>query len=158
MVTKGLYQKRVLHERQEVVSQLKTNYTSAQSLLTQYKVFASQDPNVLGGSISGTGNLDGDNPRIVLDSLPSTYDAPALASSLEKILEGRGISISSIKVIDDPTTYPDAAQENPQSAAIPLSFEGTTNFQVAPQLLQDFERSIRPFDVTKIEITGTDAA
>ena len=42
--------------------------------------------------------------------LPSTYDAPALATSLEKIITGRSLSIDSITVTDNPSTYPDQAQ------------------------------------------------
>lgn len=158
MISKGIYQRRGLHATRAVAAQLKANYASAQTLFTQYKVFVDQNPNVLGGSTTGTGNLDGDNPRIVLDSLPSTYDAPALASSLEKVLLGRSVSISSISVTDDPTTNSDEAQAKPKTKTITFSFEGTTNYANGPQLMLDFERSIRAFDVNTLEISGTDNA
>lgn len=156
IVSKGLYQRRALHEKREVASQLKANLDAANTLFTQYKVFADQDPNVLGGTIDGTGNLDGDNPRIVLDSLPSDYDAPALASSLEKILVGRSVTIDSIKVTDDPNTNSYQPETSPKPKQVLFSFDGTTNYKGATQLLQDFERSIRPFDVTVMDITGND--
>jgi len=156
LISKGAYQRRALHARRQVADTLKSNYASAQTLFTQYTVFAKDDPNVLGGSTTGNGNLDGDNPRIVLDSLPSTYDAPALATSIEKVMTGRNVSIESIKVIDDPTTNSDVAQANPQAKPITFSFSGTTTFQNSMQLMQDFERSIRPFDANTVEIEGTD--
>lgn len=158
LVTKGLYQRRALHARNDVVSQLKKNYSSAQTLFTQYKVFADQAPNILGGDPSGTGNTDGDNARIVLDALPSSYDAPALATSVEKILTDRSVTINSLSITDDPTTNSDAAQATPKFKPIVFSFEGTTNFAGGTQLLQDFERSIRPFDLNTLDISGTDTA
>jgi hypothetical protein len=156
LISKGLYQRRAINARHAVADTLKANVAASQTLLNQYKVFAAADPNVLGGVAGGSGNLDGPNPRIVLDSLPSTYDAPALASSIEKIMTGRGVTIDSLSITDDPTTNSDAPQQTPTSRSITFSFNGTTNFNGAAQLLQDFERSIRPFDLNTLAITGTD--
>lgn len=159
MVVKGLYQRRALHARRVVANQLKDNYTAAQTLVTQYKLFASQDPNMLGGSASSTkSNSDGDNSWLVLDSLPSNYDAPALASSIEKIMLGRNATITALKVTDDPATYSDKAQAQPKVVPVTFSFEGTSNYLSTTQLFQDFERSIRPFDLNTLEIAGTDNA
>ncbi|MGH9638093.1 MAG: hypothetical protein ACRD72_24920, partial [Candidatus Angelobacter sp.] len=98
MVVKGLYQRKVLHARRDTAATLKSNYTAAQNLVNQYKNFATQDPNILGGSVAGDTFIDGNNPRIILDALPSTYDAPALATSIEKILTtGDTVSIDSLQ-------------------------------------------------------------
>jgi hypothetical protein len=177
LIVKGAYQRRALHARRQVVDQLKDNYKAANQLFNQYQVFASQDPNVIGGKATdngsgsssditykcsdktksgSTGSQDGNNPQIVLDALPSTYDAPALASSIEKILSGQQVAFESLAVTDDPSANSDQAQANPQSKAIPFQFEGNTTFDGGKKLLQDFERSIRPFDLNTLEITGTD--
>ena len=156
LIVKGMYQRRALSARHQVVDQLKANYSAATTLASQYKVFVAQDPNVLGGAVKGNSNLDGDNARIVLDALPSTYDAPALATSIEKVMTGRTMTINSISVTDDPTTNSDAPQAEPQAKPVAFSFIGTSNYQTSKQLLQDFERSIRPFDVNTLEISGTD--
>jgi len=156
LITKGMYQRRALHARRQVVDQLKTNYDSAQKLFSQYKVFADDDPNVLGGSKSGNSNIDGDNPRIVLDSLPSKYDAPALATSLEKILTLQNVTIGSISVTDDPANNSDQAQATPGVKSIAFSFSTKTDYKGAVALMQKFEQSIRPFDVTSISVSGTD--
>lgn len=157
LITKGLYQRRVLSAQHKVVALLKTNISAANTLFTQYSnAFAGQDPNMLDGSLSGTGNLDGDNPRLTLDALPSTYDAPALASSLEKVITGRSLTITSVTVTDDPKTYPDQPQAQPQSKPITFKFGVSGSYQQAQQLLQDFERSIRPFDLNTLQIKGTD--
>lgn len=157
MVTKGLYQKRALHARQQVVATLKSNYDSAQTLFGQYSVFADQNPNIIEGASTGNTNRDGPNAVIVLDALPSTYDAPALAASIEKVMSGRSVTINSLSVTDDPTISSVQAQATPQPKSIIFSFQGTTNFVTASKLLQDFEKSIRPFDVNTMEISGTDA-
>lgn len=157
LISKGLYQRRAINARHQVVDTLKSNYTSAKTLVNQYIVFAQADPNALGGSATGTGNGDGDNARIVLDALPSTYDAPALATSIEKLLSGRGMTIESLTVTDDPSTYSNQAQAQPKPTSVQFSFEGSTNYTGAQQLLQDFERSIRPFDLNTLEIDGSDA-
>src|SRR5437868_11101895 len=157
LVAKGLYQRRAINARHQVADTLKSNYTAAKTLLTQYDVFAKLDPNILGGSATGSASSDGDNPRIVLDALPSTYDAPALASSIEKIMTGRAVTINSLTVTDDPTTNSDQPQAQPQAKAITFAFEGSTSYTQGAQLLQDFERSIRPFDLNTLEIAGTDS-
>jgi hypothetical protein len=158
LVSKGIYQRRALHARQQVAKTLKSNYDSANTLFSQYTVFANDTTNVLGGSSTGNGNLDGDNPRIILDSLPSKYDAPALATSVEKVLTGKNITIESIKVIDDPATNSDQPVASPKPMPITFSFSGTGTFFSSMQLMQDFERSIRPFDANSVEIEGTDNA
>lgn len=155
LISKGLYQRRVLNEKRTVSKQLQDNVESANKLFSQYQVFADASPNILGGNKEGDTNLDGDNPRIVLDSLPSIYDAPALASSLEKILSGRSVTIDSITVTDDPSAT-DEPEAKPQAKTATFSFNGKTSISNAPKLFGDFERSIRPFDVNKLVISGTD--
>ncbi len=158
LVSKGLYQRRALHAERNVAATLKDNYNNAQTLLTQYNVFAQQNPNAIGGNADpkANGPSDGDNPRIVLDALPSKYDVPALASSIEKVLAGRSVTFNNLNITDDPTGNSDQPQAQPQSKAIPFSFEASANYKSAQQLLQDFERSIRPFDLNTLEIDGTD--
>lgn len=156
MVTKGLYQRRALHARRQVVDQLKANVDAANTLFKQYGVFASEDINVLGGSATGSGSSDGDNAEIVLDALPSKYDAPALASSIEKILTDQNINISSLSITDDPAGNSDKPTAKPQAMPVSFSFSGSSSYAGITKLLQTFESSIRPFDITTLQISGTD--
>lgn len=158
MLAKGNYQRKVINEKHKIIKQLEANYTAAKSLQTQYDTFAALDPNIIGGKSTGSGNQDGSNPQIVLDALPSKYDAPALASSVEKILNGDSATIRSINVKDDPANNSDIAVPQPAPHALGFSFEASTSFSSAQQIFKDFERSIRPFDVTKLEVTGSDNA
>ena len=156
MVVKGAYQRRVIHARKQVSDQLKSNLQQAKMLVDQYKVFADQNPNILGGNATLDGNQNGANQQIVLDALPSKYDAPALASSVEKLLQGESVTIRAIDVKDDPSSNPDTAVAAPASSIITFSFQGSTNYSGGRQAIQDFERSIRPFDITTLQISGTD--
>jgi hypothetical protein len=156
MVVKGAYQRRVIHARKAVADQLKSNVQQANALVDQYKVFAGQNPNILGGNATLDGNQNGANQQIVLDALPSKYDAPALASSVEKVLQGESVTIRAIDVKDDPSSNPDAPVAAPTTATMTFSFQGTTNYSGGRQVIQDFERSIRPFDITSLQISGTD--
>lgn len=156
MVVKGLYQKRALTATRKAVSDLKTNYESAQKLMNQYKVFAEQNPNMLGGVATGNGNLDGENPRVTLDSLPSLYDAPALATSVEKIMTDQNVKITTLDVKDDPESNSDKAEASPAYKTIPITLGIQTNYDGSKKFLQAFEKSIRPFNVTSLNITGTD--
>jgi hypothetical protein len=158
LITKGAYQNRALKAQHQAVTDLKNNYTQAKTLVTQYKVFAAQNPNLLGGAISGNGASDGDNPRIILDSLPSKYDAPALGSSLEKILTDQNYKFTSLSITDDPTANSDAPEESPQPKTLTFSIAGTSGIAGSNKMLQAFERSIRPFDITNLQISGTDEA
>lgn len=158
LVSKGLYQKKALHARREAADKLKSNYSAATTLFTQYKVFAEHEPNLLGGQIKGNASQDGDNARIVLDSLPSKYDAPALASSIEKVLTDQNFKFASLSVQDDPAGNPDTPETKPTEKTITFTFIGSTTYAGAVKVLQAFERSIRPFDVTNLQISGTDQA
>jgi hypothetical protein len=158
LILKGNYQHRGINAKQSVVKQLQANIESSKKLVSQYSVFADQDPNLLGGSKEGQGARDGNNSRLSLDALPSKYDVPALASSIEKLLNDKNADIKSITIKDDPTANSDEPSPHPGVVAIPFSFQTSANVNGAQLLLQDFEKSIRPFDVSSIDVTGSDAS
>lgn len=155
-LAKVAYNQRVLSAKHKVVDQLKSNLKAAKQLQSAYNTFASQTPNIVGGNPSGQGNLDGNNAQIVLDALPSQYDAPALASTLEKVLGGQNVTIQAITVKDDPAGNPDKPMSSPAVRPINFSFSSQGTYQVNQQTLKDFERSIRPFDVQTMSLSGSD--
>ncbi len=156
MISKGAYQQRVLTAKNQAVKQLESNYTAAQALAKAYQNFASADPNILGGNVAGSGGTDGNNAQIVLDALPSTYDAPALASTVEKILSNHGVDIQSISVTDDSASNPNTSVAKPSSVVMSFSLSGTSDYNTDQKVMQDFEKSIRPFDVSTLELSGSD--
>lgn len=149
------YQAKVIHQKVAAKKQLQANLAARNTLVSQYKAFVSTDSNIIGGSTAGSGDRDGDNAKIVLDALPSKYDYPALATSLEKLLTSSGLAITNIGGTDD-----EVNQSATSGAPTPIEVPFTISFDGEPQNTKDFlgvlQRSIRPVQVQQITITGND--
>jgi hypothetical protein len=163
LLGQALYQQRVVNARNASVKQLNQDVKNADALTTQYnQVFVgSGGENVIGGKSDTSDNAvppDGDNGKIVLDALPTTYDFPALLTSLSKMLGTDGIGAQSVGGSDHATTIDSSASYNPQPAPIILTIGGTTSYNGSKQFLTDLERSIRPFDVTRLSLSGNESA
>lgn len=161
LLTQGAYQRRVVNAKQDTVEQLETNIESAKTLTSQYDVFEKANPNAIGGKSDVPDNAvppDGKNSRIVLDALPISYDFPALISSLNKLLDLNRMENKSIGGSDQGMSFTSDPSGNPQPVtiqAIPLS--GTSNSGRIKNLLLDLERSTRPYDVTSMQINGSNS-
>lgn len=158
LLNKRAYQGKVISAKVKAVNQLEANITAANTLVTSYKAFVGTSENVIGGNPNGTGDRDGDNAKITLDALPSQYDFPALASSLEKILLTNNYKIDSISGTDDELAQ-QSKQQDPILAPIPMPFTvgATTSISGARDLLTTFERSIRPIRVESLQATGSNS-
>ena len=160
LLNQGSYQRRVVNAKNDTVEQLKKNIEAANSLAKQYEVFEAANPNSIGGNSQVPENApppDGKNSRITLDALPTSYDFPALISSISKLLGIHGISGASVGGTDQGSgaSAQPAANPQPQTIAdIPVT--GTSSYGEVQALIRDFERSIRPYDVTSLQINGND--
>lgn len=158
LLNKRSYQAKVISAKEKAVNQLRDNITATNSLVNSYKAFVSTSSNVLGGNPAGTGDKDGDNAKIVLDALPSQYDFPALASSLEKLMTDNGFKINAIGGTDD-----EVAQQGKQSSAtpetveMPFEFSATTDINGSKNLFALMQRSIRPLKVKTVDISGSNS-
>ncbi|MEX2006750.1 MAG: hypothetical protein WD877_01040 [Candidatus Saccharimonadales bacterium] len=162
LVSQAAYQNRLLSAKNQTVKQLETDKTSAQTLTSSYKaVFASNEPlNVLGAKNDFGANAippDIDNTRLTLNALPVTYDFPALISSLSKILNASGISSPSISATDESETASNQPAADPKPIEIKFSISGNGNYDSIKRLIRDFERSIRPFDIVSLQLSGSDS-
>ncbi len=149
------YQAGVIEKKETAREQLKQNIVARDQLVDQYKIFVGNQQNLIGGSSSGTGDKDGDNAKLVLDALPSKYDFPAVATSIEKLLGESAMAAKSITGTDDELTQAGAAGDS--SVAVEIPFEVTAEGD-SPQLqnfLSLLERSIRPVEVRKITLSAT---
>lgn len=151
------YQNRVIGKKKVALNQLKQDISSTDSLVTSYKAFVSTSQNVLGGDPAGTGGQDGDNAKVVLDALPSKYDFPALATSLEKILTNDNVSIESIGGTDDEVAQAQSASSSPQPVPIPFQFSASGNYAAIQSVVKDLDRSIRPFQIQTMQLTGSES-
>ena len=148
------YQARVIAEKSKANSQLDKNIKAVEELKKSYTVFVANDVNIIGGSRVGTGDRDGDNAKIVLDALPSKYDYPAVASSLEKVLsDNQGYKLLAISGKDDELNQ-NKVDAPSKPVEMPFTLSVGTSYQGAKDLLSLFERSIRPINVQSMTIAG----
>lgn len=158
LLNKRAYQAKVISAKEKAVNQLQANIKASNSLAASYKVFVDTPENVIGGNPKGTGDKDGDNAKITLDALPSQYDFPAVASSLEKILTSNNYKVNSISGTDDEVAQQKTEQSNaPQPVVMPFELSVSTDITGAKNLLSLLERSIRPINVQKVSLTGSNA-
>lgn len=149
LLAQNSYQQKVIGEREKSLKQLKANVSAANNLVVAYKALDAAPESVIGTKDK--------NAKIILDALPSKYDFPALATSLEKILVSGGYTIESITGSDQETS----AEQNsasPQPIEIPFQIGARGNYAAIQKLVADFERSIRPFVISTVELSGSDAA
>lgn len=156
LLSKRSYQARVITEKTKARDNLKKNLDATEKLVTAYQQFVAESPNILESKTVGTGDNEGDNAKIILDALPSKYDYPALATSLEKILVKNNYKIFSITGTDDEINQ-QSNTNSPNPQPVPMTVEAAAGgtYETMPALLQFFERSIRPFQVTSLVLTAT---
>lgn len=159
LLSQRAYQARVITEKEKAANQLKENRKAVETLRASYTQFIGASQNIIGGNPQGTGDRDGDNAKIILDALPSKYDFPALTTSLENLLLERSFKIDEITGKDDEVAQSSqTSSPNPAPIEIPFEVTVTSNYESLRELLQVFERSIRPFHINSLTFSGDDSA
>lgn len=153
------YQNRVIDEKHITVARLRSNLEAGKKLETSYKAFTGTTTNVIGGDANGAGERDGNNAKIVLDALPSTYDFPALATSLEKLMTSvNGLTITGITGTDDQIAQSaNSSAGTPQAIPIPFTVAVSGNYQAIQEMVSKFEKSIRPIQIQTMTLSGEQA-
>lgn len=169
LLAKRSYQAKVIAKQEAARNQLQKNIKAVDDLVSSYKEFEGRPTNIIGGSSTGKGDRDGDNAKITLDSLPSKYDFPAMASSLEKILVDRRYSIVSITGKDEEvaqnvstaqgstshTTGSGAAAQASLPIEMPFEISVSGSYDSSIGLLTVLQQSIRPMHVQKLGLTAS---
>lgn len=158
LMSQSSYHRREIAAKKTAAQQLTANLNAANALAAQYEIFNSSNPNVIGGKNSTDPNTkppDGNNARIVLNALPSKYDFPALISSMSQIVSSNSIANPGIGGTDGSATISSTPSNDPKPVPIAVSVSGATTYNGVKGLIKDFERSVRPFDVTSLELRGS---
>lgn len=159
LISQASYQNRIISAKRAAVNQLKTDVDSSKTLRTAYDEFNGAQTNVLGGSATGTGALDGTNTTIVLDALPSNYDFPALATSLEKLMVANGLTIVGIGGTDDEVAQAkNQSSSTPQPIVMPFQVSVGGDYAHIQALVSTFEHSIRPIQIQTLKLSGDQSA
>lgn len=156
LIGKRAYQNRVIEEKEKAVSQLEENLRAIERLVVSYEEFMNRPQNIIGGNPAGTGSRDGDNAKIILDALPSKYDFPAVTSSIEKLVQKERLRLESITGMDDEVAQRSTVSPHPEPIEIPFEFTVVGNYSSMQNLLRDLELSIRPFQVVRLVLKGSD--
>lgn len=154
LLSQANYQNKIIGAKKDAVKQLQDNISAKTSLVGSYKAFVDTPQNVLGGDPSGTGPQDGDNAKLILDALPSKYDFPALATSLEKIITAQNLQIVNITGTDQEVEQQKEIEGNPQAVAMPFEIQVSGSYEGIQGLVQSLNNSIRPFQIQNIEVSG----
>ena len=155
LISQATYQNRVISGKRDAVNQLKADISAIQQLNKSYNAFNSTTQNAIGGNPNGTGQQDGTNSKIVLDALPSTYDFPALTTSLESLLSIQNVKINTISGTDDEVAQSsNQSSASPSPIAIPFQLSVTSNYDSIKNVVSTFERSIRPIQLTTLDLSG----
>lgn len=143
------YQNKVINLRNKAKNQLQTNIKTVDSLQKSFTNFEDSTESVIGTADK--------NSKIVLDALPSKYDFPALATSLDGIIKQSGVSVTSITGTDNEAS---AAQDspNPKPVEIPFTTVSSGSFLATQKLIANIEASIRPFKIKQISYKGSDSS
>lgn len=153
------YQNRVIDAKKQALAQLESNLEARNSLVNSYKAFANTPVNVLGGNPEGSGDNDGDNAKIILDALPSRYDFPALTTSIEKLVSSQTMQIKSITGTDEEAAQElNATASEPKAIPMPFEVQASGSYGASRNLVSAFERSIRPFTIQKLDISGSESS
>lgn len=157
LIMQRSYQASVIEKKEKARDQLAKNQKARDALVKQYQAFVALPVNIIGGNTSGTGDRDGDNARIVLDALPSKYDFPAVATSLEKLVKLSAMYPKGITGTDNELEQ-GMADGSVATAPIEVPFELTAegDNQQLQDLMLVLQRSIRPIKVNKLTVTASE--
>jgi hypothetical protein len=159
LISQAAYQNRVIDAKKKALATLESDLNARDSLVSSYKTFVDTPQNVLGGNPDGTGDKDGDNAKIILDALPSKYDFPALTTSLEKLVNAQGLTLTGITGTDEELTQAaNQTSADPQPITMPFQLQVAGSYEAIKALVGDLERSIRPFQVNKVELSGSEGS
>ncbi len=152
------YQAKIISADHTADNNLIADNKAKRNLVSAYKNFVDQNPNVLGSNNQPIAtNYVYNNATIILDALPSTYDFPALTSSLQKLQTLGGFSFSSIGGSDESATISSAPSPNPSPIPMPFTFTiNQTSYQNIQNLFSIMQKSIRPLQIDSITISGSD--
>jgi hypothetical protein len=151
------YQNKVISQEKQAQQQLQTDLNARSSLVNSYQAFVNTPQNILGGNPNGTGAQDGSNSKIVLDALPSTYDFPALATTLESLIKSQNLQIGSISGTDQELAEQNnVTSADPKPVAMPFSVQVSGSYEAVQNLINIFQASIRPFQIQTVNMSGSE--
>lgn len=133
------YNDRVISAKTEARDQLNTNLSNLDNLTEEFPTLNNRATN---------------NSDTILHALPPVYDYAGLASSVSYLARESGVRFSgSIGEDQSASAVGSAPTSAPVEVPLTLAVEG--NYNNVRSFVRNLERSIRPFNVTSVEFSGT---
>lgn len=147
------YQSKVISLQNKALVNLNKDITASKGLNKAFVGFIQSNPNIINGNSTNPNSVNGgDNSKIILDALPSSYDFPELVTSLQNLLTSQSVSINSISGIDQSATVNTSSASVVTSIPFQISVTGTySNIQ---NLITAMQNTIRPIDILSIDLSG----
>ncbi len=123
-----------------------------------------QNINELVGStdLATSRNADSENNlQVILDALPTQSDVTGLATSLQKVIAPQsGVSLESVSVPSDASAIDLATTSTLVGGPIeqPYTVVVSGSYQSIQIFLQNLEKTIRPMNVTGLNVSGSDTS
>lgn len=155
---KWTYNNKILGAKYTAVDTLNKNIVNASQLRDSVNALVSNQD-----LASVKTNTDDPNTQSVLDALPSSFDATAWATSLQKaILSRSSVTIEGINVPADQANEVPTEEAAPVTTATPkeMRFDIVVSgsYDKIRSMMLDLERTIRPIKITSVSLNGDDAA
>lgn len=150
--------------QEETLDTLNQNIQNFSTLSEDFKVFNDRESTRL---VEDADELFGDeknkdaklktNSTIVLDSLPSKYDFPAIATAMQIVASRAGVQLSGFDGSDSIEGSP-TSQAVPEPIDIPfnVSIEGT--YEAIQRFITLTAVSVRPYYIDSVQFSGSDDA
>ena len=141
------YQNTVISKRQAANKVLDKNLKSVNSLVASYTAFDSTPESIIGNSDKSS--------KVILNALPSKYDFPALATTMDNFFKSTGVSNDGFNGTDEEATAVQSSDSpTPIEIAMPISAKG--DIAAVQKLFDYINRSIKPIKISTVSISGTD--
>lgn len=132
------YQATIIDKKAKASDQLEANIAAVAKLEDEFKKLESSQIN------SG----------LVLDALPSKYDFPALATSIEKMTAISDVELDSF-VGEDLSASSVGSQGQPVAVEIPFSVSVLGSYENIMKFVDNMQKSIRPFNIIEMSIQAS---
>lgn len=135
------HNRRVIAEKNKADTVLKQNVENITAIKASFNVLEAGDVK------SGT----------ILDALPSKYDFPALATSMEQLVQRSGLTLDAFTG-DDLEEAAIQSETDPTPIEIEFALSVSGSYSDVQKLVENLERTIRPMKITSLELKGNDSS
>ncbi len=172
LISQSAYQQRVISKKSDALNILTGDLDAISKLETSYKSFINQPQNLIGGNPTGTSGNDGNNSKIVLDALPTSYDTNSWILNfinLNKLLGQPNTFIdlggaastpaATSTSVSSSSSSMSGASLKPTNVVVPITGSFKVPFGSIASTFANLNRSILPIQVLSMNFTaGADGA